>query len=366
MRTILLVAGLTACGVANVGPEDLMFEIRRIDVGHPTASVMILDQDDDGFLDLVVSGGGNLTVLRRNAEGAFQVRETFPAGDNPVDFAAGDINQDGRPDVVIANHESDYLTLVFGGPRGLGSGRTERLPIDVSPHPHAVALGDLDEDGLLDILVDDRDRERLRVYRGHGDGSFEPSENIMVGGDPYRGMTLADLNGDGHLDVVTPNPQAVAVQLGDGTGSFQSVSELDSRAIAPFNTTVGDFDGDGIPDVAAGSGEAAGRIMVWFGTGDGSFEPDPNAHYVVANGPTKLNAADMNGDGLDDVLVASYLGNEVAIALGGQGGMRVVRIGLDDHPWDMAAEDVNGDGRLDLVTANDGGNRIAVLLAREE
>jgi hypothetical protein len=327
---------------------------------------MILDQDADGVLDLVVTGGGNLTVLGRNTGGAFEVRETFPVGEYPVDFATGDINQDGRPDVVIANHETSYLTLVFGGPRGLGSGGSERLPVEVSPHPHAVALGDLDEDGLLDILVDDRDRDRLRVYRGHGDGSFEPSENIDVGGDPYRGMTLADLNGDGHLDVVTPNSQTVAVQLGDGTGSFSSLIDLDSRAMAPFNTTVGDFDGDGVLDVAAGSGEAAGRLMVWFGMGDGSFKPDPNAPYVVADGPTKLNASDMNGDGLDDVLVASYLGNEVAIALGGQGGLRVVRIGLDDNPWDMAAGDLNGDGRMDLATANDGGNRIAILLARKE
>lgn len=178
-------------------------------------------------------------------------------------------------------------------------------------------------------------------------------------------MTLADLNGDGHLDVVTPNPHTVAVQLGDGTGRFSSASALDSRAMPPFSTTVGDFDGDGILDVAAGSGEAAGRIMVWFGIGDGSFEPDPNAPYFIADGPTRLSASDMNGDGRGDVLVASYLGNEVAIVLGGEGELRVVRIALDDYPWDIAAGDVNGDGRMDLVTANDGGHRIAILLARE-
>lgn len=366
MRPILVVAGLTACGAANAGPEDLMFDIRRIDVGHPTASVVIVDHDADGSLDLVVTGGGYLTVLRGNGAGAFEVTEVLPAGDNPVDLAAGDIDQDDRLDLVIANHETDYMTLLFGGPNGFGSGRSERLFIDVSPHPHAVALADVDEDGILDILVDDRDRERLRVYRGHGDGSFESGEPIMVGGDPYRGMAVADLNRDGHLDLVTPNPQSVAVQLGDGTGGFSSVSALESATMPPFSTGVGDFDGDGILDVAAGSGEGAGRLTVWFGQSDDSFEPDPNAPYVIANGPTSLSVSDMNGDGLDDVLITSYLGNEIAIALGGQQEFEVIRVGLDDNPWDIAAGDLNGDGRMDLVTANDGGNRIAILLARKD
>ncbi len=195
---------------------------------------------------------------------------------------------------------------------------------------------------------------------------MEASEPIVVGGDPYRGMTVADLDGDGHLDLVTPNPRSVAIQLGDGTGSFSSGSELESVTTPPFSTTVGDFNGDGILDVAAGSGEGAGRVMIWFGRGDGSFEADPNAPYAIADGPTKLSVGDMDDDGSDDVLVTSYVGNEVAIAMGGREEIRVTRVGLDDNPWDIAAGDLNGDGRMDLVTANDGGNQIAILLARDD
>lgn len=266
---------------------------------------------------------------------------------------------------MIANHETSYLTLLFGGKDGLRSGRSERFSIDVSPHPHAVAVGDIDEDGHLDIVVDDRNRERLKVYRGRGDGSFEPTEPIMVGGDPYRGMTLADINGDGHLDVITPNPRTVAIQFGDGTGAFSPGPRLESASVPPFSTTVGDFNGDGILDVAAGSGEGRGGVMVWLGREDDSFKRDPNAPYAIADGPTRLSASDLDLDGLDDILVTSYLGNEVAILLGGRDNLGVVRIDLDDNPWDVAAGDLNEGGRVDLVTANDGGARIAVLLARD-
>ncbi len=243
--------------------------------------------------------------MRGTGSGDFDVHEVVAAGENPVHVEAGDLDQDGRLDLVIANHETSYLTLLFGGPSGFESGRSERFSVDVSPHPHAVALADLDEDGFPDIVVDDRDRRRLRVYRGHGDGSFDVSEPVAVGGDPYRGMAVTDLDGDGHVDVLTPNRSSVAIQIGDGRGTFSSAPHLESASVPPFSTTVGDFNGDGILDVVAGSGNGPGRLMVWLGRGGGLAEPDPKAPYEIADGPTKLATADMDGDGLDDILVTS-------------------------------------------------------------
>lgn len=354
----------TACGTATAGPRELSFEMRGIDLGHSTGSVVILDQDRDGSPDLLATVGGTVTVLRGDGTGGFEILEGVDAGEHPVDLAPGDLDGDGWLDLVVPNHETTYVTLLFGGPDGFTPDRRQRLDVDVSPHLHAAAVGDVDEDGHLDMVVDDRDRERLRLYLGQGDGTFEAGEPIPVGGDPYRGMTLADVDGDAHLDIVTPNPRNVAIQLGDGTGGFSAGPRLDSNDVPPFNTTTGDFDGDGIQDLAAGSGEGPGRVVVWLGSGGGEFTRSPGSPYAIAEGPTRLSTGEVDGDGVDDVLVTSYVEDEIAVLHGGREGLRVTRIELEDSPWGAAAGDVNGDGRTDLATANDTGSGITLLVGR--
>ena len=366
IRKILLMITLTATSCIYVGSINFMFNIRYIDVGHQTASVLILDQDTDGFLDLAVVGGSNLTLLRGDGTGDFKIHETVSAGEHAVDLESGDLDNDGWLDLVIVNHETSYLTLLFGGIDGFNPERNEKLTIDVAPHPHAVVVEDINEDGFLDIIVDDRDRERLRIYQGHGDGTFRLSRSINVSGDPYRGMTITDINGDGHLDVITPNPRSIAIQLGNGTGDFIHSTQIESESVLPFSTLTADFNGDEILDIAAGSGEGPGLLMVWLGTTDGTFEGASNAPFKIARGPTRLNTTDINDDNIDDILVASYLGNEVAIVLWEQENFHVERIKLDDNPWDVAAGDLNGDSRLDLVVANDSGTKITVFLACDD
>lgn len=366
IRFLPFALALAACGPGSPGSQELSFDVRRVDAGAGSASLLaVLDQDGDGLLDLLVAGEGRVIVLRGDGSGRFETQEAVDAGEGPVDVAAGDLDEDGRLDLVVANHETRYVTLLFRGADGFASGRGERLVVDVSPHPHAVAVADLDEDGHLDFVVDDRGGERLVVLRGAGDGSFAPAPPIPVGGDPYRGMVVQDVDGDGHLDAVTPNPRTVAVQLGDGSGSFEPGPRLEAGGVGPFSVAVGDFDGDGILDVAAGSGEGRGSVGLWWGTGAGAFQRAADAPYAVAEGPTTVAAGDVDGDGVDDLLVTSYVGGELAILLGGEGGFRIARrVELGDRPWGVAAGDLNRDGRMDVVTAHDGGAGISVLMGR--
>ena len=105
------------------------------------------------------------------------------AGENPVDLAIADLDEDGLVELAVADHETDYVTLLFRT-AGVGFERRDhsRFRVNVSPHPHAVRLQDIDSDGHADLLVDDRSPESIRLFRGFGDGVLVADED---GGSPF-------------------------------------------------------------------------------------------------------------------------------------------------------------------------------------
>lgn len=372
IAVLLLVVGCGGQEPDASPPPGPVFEESRIGVGEAAASPLTLDANRDRIPDLVVaaSAEGELAVLLGDGDGGFRPGGRIPAGENPVHLAAGDLDEDGWTDLAVANHETDYVTLVFGTTAGFELRGRSRLRVDVSPHPHAVAAADIDGDGHLDLLVDDRSAEALRLFRGRGDGTFLGGESIDVGGDPYRGMDLGDLDGDGDLDVVTPNPRGVAVVLAEGGGRFSPATQLRAPGLAPFSAAVADVNGDGIADVAAGSGEGEPGLAVWLGSGDGTFDSAPGSPYPIARGPTSLSVHDLDGDGTEDLLATSYVGNELAVLLGNggsedAGGLRPLRIPVEGSPWGVTAGDFDADGRTDVATANDGAGEVSVFLARD-
>jgi len=243
--------------------QDLSFTETRIEVGFRPAALICFDVNQDGNLDLAVAGEDRLRVLNGDGTGKFNLGESLLVGENPVEIAAGDFNNDKWTDLLIANHDTNYVTIVLGSANGYTHGKNYKILVDVSPHPHAVEIADINKDGNLDFLVDDRHRELLQYFKGLGDGNFTRSSPIKVGGDPYRGMDLADLNGDGYLDVLTPNPSEVAIQYGNKFGDFVAGTALSTDDFQPFSVIAADNNGDGILDIGAGSGERSGLFVLW-------------------------------------------------------------------------------------------------------
>ena len=302
--------------------------------------------------------------------------------------AVADVNNDGKPDLLVAN---DYVnTLGISGYVGvlLGNGDGTFQPA-VSYDTGGleaiwVAVADVNGDGKPDLLVANYYDASVGVLLGNGDGTFQKATRFPLNGQP-RCVRAADVNGDGKLDlVVVPNFTAtVGLLLGNGDGTFQPVVTFGSGGLWPMSVAVADVNGDGRPDfVVANSCSDAqctdSVVGVLLGNGDGTFQPVVTYGVGQRFTAQSVAVADVNGDGKPDLLVTNSCevlqcaNGSVGVLLGNGDGtfQPAVTYGADQgfSAQSVVVADMNGDGRPDLVLASDyannrGGNgSVGVLL----
>ena len=331
-----------------------------IATGPAPSKVAIGDLTGDGHADLLVtvSDADRILVLRGDGTGRFRSFEEIPGGEKPVDLALGDLDGDGDLDVAIANHETDYVTLLANdGEGGLYPYSHSPLHLELGPHPHAVLLSDLDRDGNLDLLVDDRQGEAILILSGDGRGRFGmPPERVDVGGDPYRGMVLGDLDGDGALDLVTPNAGEAAVVMGLEAGRFATPRGI--PADRPFEVGLGDMNGDGALDLLIA--EEPGRVRVLRGLGSGMFEDEPLFETRWAAGAKAVAVGDIDGDGLADAAVTNWNSPEALVLFGAEQDINRTFVEAGGNPWGVSVADINGDGPAEILVLDNTGNALRV------
>jgi hypothetical protein len=222
----------------------------------------------------------------------------------------------------------------------------------------------------------------MGVLLGKGDGTFQPVMTYATDGGPYS-IAVADVNGDGHPDVVVgyyccwklTHDAAVGVLLGNGDGTFRPAVKYDSAGRQSFWVSVGDLNGDGKPDVvianqcvSTGCSAGHGVVAVLLGNGDGTFQKALT--YAGGNHTFSVTIADVNGDDKLDLLLADSgsvtgTGQGVSVLLGNGDGTFQPRAAYDpggNTPTDVAVTDVNHDGVPDLIVANSGSGTVGVLL----
>ena len=262
-------------------------------------------------------GGDDVSVLLGGGDGTFGTPSTFPMGAVPSSVAIADVNGDGKPDLVGANEgESDVVVLL----QQSAAMFTPPLTFPGAFGFAALAIADVNGDGKLDIVVPNSAMHAVAVLLGNGAGSFSAATFDPVGTAPGaapNSVAVADLDGDGKLDLAVSNGGSVSVLLGNGDGTFKppiaypTGSDLLSIAIK-------DLDGDGKLDVAAaGRTTGGGEVSVLRGNGDGTLRAPVS--YRVGTAPSWLAIGDFNRDGRLDIAVANLDDNTVSILLGACG-----------------------------------------------
>lgn len=351
-------------------------------------SAAVGDFNGDGILDLAVTnyGSGTVSILLGNGDGTFTPAPNSPVTVtfDPESIVVADFNGDGKADLAMENsYYNGVITILLGNGDGTFT-PAANSPITVGgafETPGAVAVGDINGDGIPDLVATNSnnvisDPGTMTVLLGKGDGTFTITANspVTIGSGPIS-IAVGDFNGDGIPDLAMVNfaGNNVTILLGNGDGTFTAATDS-PVAVGSFPTSIatGDFNGDGILDLAVTNSNytsgTVGSVTVLLGNGDGTFTPAASSPVNVGNSPQSVVVGDFNGDSKGDLAVANNGDDTVTILLGSGNGTftqatnNPVRVG--DFPHSEAVGDFNGDGISDLVVANSGSNTNTVLLSQ--
>jgi len=352
----------------------------NVTVGSAPNSVAIGDFNGDGKLDLAVVNtvDNTVSVLLNNGSGGFLAPTTLTVGSNlnggGFAIVAADFNGDGKLDLAVADQGNGDVAIFTGNGSG---GFTGPVTITVGNSPESLAVGDFNGDGKPDLAVANTADDTVWILLNNGSGSMVHTNTLSLatGAGPFA-VAAGDFNGDGRLDVVAADggTNDVTVFLSNGTGGFGTGTTY-TVGTGSFNTpdsiAVGDFNGDGVSDLLVGN-SGDGSVSLLLGNGSGGFAAPARTSVGsgVNSNPYYVIAGDFNGDGKLDAAVANNADGTVSVLIGnGSGGFAApVNYGsgstANPNPSSVFAGDINGDGRLDLVVTNFGETDISILLGQ--
>ncbi len=383
--------------------------------------IVAADFNGDGKLDLAatLNGANNVMVFPGTGTGTFNSPVTFSVGTGPIALVAADFNGDKKLDLAVANNTASSVTILINnsssGSISFTTGST--ISSGLGLNPTCIIAADFNGDKKVDLAVGSSGSNEVSVMLGTGSGTFGAPINDNAS-QPVWSVAAADFDKDGKLDLVSGGIFGVALQLGNGDGTFQALNFLGvpagAHALFPLdvngdkkvdlitvdfdkfdgqttisvliNTTtiignptfafppnayatgyqpraiaIADFNFDGKLDALV-TGSGSNLVSVLLGDGKGHFDPRSSTH-IGAGACEFMTTADFNNDHKPDVAFSCTNGN-IQVFLGKGTGVFNAPITLTagNFPQGIVAADFNGDGFLDLAVANKSSNNISVFL----
>lgn len=380
---ILIFVLITLLAAVQAQSQDPMFNPAPgspVEVGEGSGKLILADINGDGRLDMVTCH-----LLRRlvtaqigDGTGRFAAAAGSPIvlAYPPGDIKLGDVNNDGILDLGVTNSDRDNVDIFLGNGKGgfnLASGSPFTVSASLEFYTRSLHLVDLNDDGKLDIVTANHRRNNFATMFGNGRGGFTPgpSTSFNSGQDNYA-FAFGDIDGDGRLDVVVASgakvfssePGLVMLQRGDGKGAFKAMSETPLSAPAgPRFVTLADMNGDQRLDIVII--HTSDQLSVLLNYGAGKFRPMAAVPYELGTSAFAIAVADVNRDRRNDIVVATV--DSVTVWLGsGEGFIPSPGSPFRAGPgaYHLTLGDVNKDGKLDVAASSFEGNAVTVLLGR--
>jgi hypothetical protein len=302
-------------------------------------------------------GGGSIT------SSSFAGRINIGTGNYPIRIAIADLNGDGKPDIVVTNRGSNSLSIFTNTSTSGVISLAGKIDSATGTNPIGLAIGDIDGDGKPDVVEVNNGGDTVSIFRNTSTGgviSFAPKVEYKTGGAPVD-AAISDFDGDGKPDIAVTNSYTNTISAFRNTstpGNISFASKIDAMTgLQPWSIAITDIDGDGKPDAVVTNNAGSTITALRNTSASGSISFSINLEYTAGNGPVGVATADINEDGKLDIAVANSTSNSVSIyrnmsTSGGVSFAEKVDYTTGTGPSILAIADIDGDGKPDIVMTN--------------